>query len=321
MNTETPPRNTLQSLLRQLDQFEYHGLKITDLHKLRGTLGGVVYDQTGEIYPDGQEEGGAWENVAEHCLAAMLVTDVLGEALELSGDERKDLNLAAWLHDSGKKTERMWQRTIEGWSQEPEKPDQTTAEEPQPSASEILRQNRLLEEESAAQKIIGLETLNLPSQEPQPPKPVNRLEAKKKALKAQEKMEEAENSIDAGFSPKVSKIMKATIPPLKEGHGNNLAEKIMWFADACLTGTEIKPIRQRFDDLENDPKNGPRNRKFSDSFKDRYEGKNLYDLQRELGNRYLKEFSQRIGIEPEKFYSWLQGKVDERLASEQLPLM
>lgn len=76
-------------------------------------MSGDVLRRKGSTYNVGQEEGGIFENVAERTAMTMLITDVLGEALGLPDEERRNLNLAAWGHDSGKKTERMWQKSIE----------------------------------------------------------------------------------------------------------------------------------------------------------------------------------------------------------------
>lgn len=131
-------------------------------------------------------------------------------------------------------------------------------------------------------------------------------------------MEEWENA-DAGLDPRVCKLMKANIPESREGHVT-LPEKIMWFADACLTGTAIVPIAERFDNLENDSRNGALNLEFSRSFIPQY-GISLYDVQRELGQRYVTEFSAQIGIEESHFYGWLREKFDERLDRGIMPVL
>lgn len=226
-----------RDILNSLGEVKYGEQSLTDLHKLRGVMQGSVLDREGEPYENGQEEGNTWENVSEHCLKAMYITDVLGEALGLSEQERTNVNLAAWFHDSGKKTERMWQQAIEQGGQ-------------------------FTKDESIDHLDIDLR--------------------KKLALEDTSRMEEWENA-EAGIDPNISKIMRANISPTEHGH-TDLTEKIMWFADACLTGSTIKPIRERFDDLERDPKNGERNVVFSNSFKNQYNGQSLFDVQRKIGD-------------------------------------
>lgn len=272
--TETPSGHTLQDMLHAFEEIQYQGVKLTDLHKLRGVMTGDVLDQDRNPYLIGQEEGGVFENVSEHCLMTMIITDVLGEALDLPDLERSNANLAAWFHDAGKKTERMWQRAIE--------------------ESDVLGEEEIIRlPDVSARKI--------------------------QALKDVEQMETWEN-VEAGVPPVVTKLMKTNVPPSQAGH-QILAEKIMWFADACLTGTVIKSIKERFNDLENDPKNGQRNIAFSNSFKPKYHGTSLYDVQRKLGDKYAEEFARTIGIKPNEIYSWLAIKVKERIDSGRLPLM
>lgn len=215
-----------------------------------------------------------WENVSDHCAAGTLITDILSEALGLSQDDRIAINLAFWLHDSGKKTERMWQIAIE---------------------------EGLLVDEDGTEQMDSRD----------------KSEAKKQALDAVERMEEWENA-EAGVSPHISRLMKANIPSSSLGHVT-VSEKIIWFADACLTGMVIKPIRQRFDDLESDPRNRVRNTEFSESFREKYSGKALYEVQRELGDQYAQEFAKQIGMDPLEIFSWLEQKVGERIATHQLP--
>lgn len=269
--TNTAPKLSLQDYMKKLEELIVNGMGLSDLHKLRGTI---------EAEGVGQEEGGTFSNVAEHTAMAMLITDVLGDKLGLSLRERGDLNVAAWLHDSGKKTERMWQRAIE--------------------EAENDAESDLVKEEDGSLSAAGMR--------------------KKQALRETASMEEWENA-EVGVSPRSNRLMKENIPDSQEGHGADLAAKIMWFADACLTGTKIQPINQRFNDLESDVKNGARNIAFSDSFKDQYDGKSLYQVQRSLGEKYETEFAQRLGIPKETLYSWLDSAVSSRIQSQQLPIL
>lgn len=107
----------LEPLVAALDEVVLpNGNRLTDILKLRGVMDGAVFDINGEAYDLGQEDGGdldEWRNVARHGLKTALITDVLGEVLGLSLEERRITNLAAVLHDSDKKTERNWQRALE----------------------------------------------------------------------------------------------------------------------------------------------------------------------------------------------------------------
>lgn len=133
-------------------------------------------------------------------------------------------------------------------------------------------------------------------------------------------MEEWENA-QAGISPRANHLMKAPVPPTEEGHENDLAARIMWFADACLSGIKIVPINDRFDALENDPTNGERNKVFSDGFKDKYKGKSLYSVQRSLGEKYEREFAEKLRLQPSEIYSWLTNKTNERIQQQKPPVL
>lgn len=273
------PQPTFQDYVKKLSTLTVGGVDIASLHKMRGTMEGEVVDDLGQVIPVGQEERGVFGNVAEHMAMATLITDILGEKLGLGARQRADVNTAAWIHDSGKKTERMWQVAIEEAESDP--------------TSEFLT------EESDEMSLVGAR--------------------KKEALEQVSMMEEWENA-EFGISPRVSRLIKENIPSTAEGHGEDLAAKIMWFADACLTGIKIQPIEQRFNDLESDAKNGERNIAFSNSFKERYHGKSLYEVQRDLGKKYIKEFSDQMGISSEDFYSWLNAQVNSRIQSQRMPL-
>jgi hypothetical protein len=82
------------------------------LHILRGTMHGIVCDYNGDEY-NNSEEYDIWDNVSNHCAMAVWLTDTLARSLGISDSQRSSVNMAIWLHDSGKKTERMWQRDID----------------------------------------------------------------------------------------------------------------------------------------------------------------------------------------------------------------
>lgn len=265
-------------LSAMIEQIDKQRPDLSLIHILRGTVSGEINDETGDTYdnPQALDETGKpdiWDNVSRHCLMGTHITDILAEAMGVSVEDRMMINQAFWLHDSGKKTERNWQRILAAT---------LTDLTPEIDAQQIM-----------------LHDLSL--------------------------MEEWENA-EAGFPIQVSKLMKANIPPSIEGH-DNLLEKIVWFADACLTETVIQEINQRFDNLEQDPKRGQLNREFSQSFTPKY-GMPLYDVQRSLGLRYEQEFCELLSSGDVEvinshttIYDWLKEKTQERLNLNQLPLL
>ncbi len=238
------------------------------------------YDVSSEGRKLATPDRGIWTNVAEHCFVAAQVTDILAEALRLPADIRTKVNAAAWIHDSGKKVERFWQQLV-------------AAQLTQDQASPVIPQHDLLNK-IAQEQLIALQLLS-----------------------ALDKWEYQR----IGVKPDILEISQANIPTLaqfKDGHAT-LAEKILWFADACVSGTAIVPIPERFERLVNDPKNGAQNRIFSESYSERFDGASLYEVQLALGRRYVSEFAPLIGMKPEEIFSWLQGKIQQRMESNQLP--
>lgn len=225
-------------------------------------------------------ERGFWTNVAEHCYVTALVTDTLSEALQLDPDTRTMVNAAAWIHDTGKKVERFWQQLVA----EQVAANQTA--KPLPNSDLI---NRLAQEQ-----LISLQLLSR----------LDKWEYER-----------------LGVKKDILHISEANIPTydqFQNGHAT-IAERIMWFADACVSNTEIVPIPERFVKLLQDAKNGAQNRIFSDSYTERFQGQSLYDVQVTIGKKYAQEFAQLIGIDPEEIFIWLQQQVQEKIQLHWFP--
>lgn len=281
--TETlTPEPTLSDYIKALGKVEYNGVPITMMHSMRGILDIPVEDRNGEAYDLGQgkkEEVDLWKNVAEHGAVGIIIADVLGESFGLSSEERGRVNLAVWLQDSGKRTERMWQELLGGGSDN----FRSAIQDENENESWDSRQQRMLHDHAV--------------------------------------MEEWENAEVGLSNPRIHELMRADIPRSDTGHGKDLAAKISWFTDAILTGPNIVGIKKRFDDLVLDPEKAELNTVFSASFKDRYNGQSLYTVQRKIGAQYETEFSQRLGIDREQLYPWLQNKVQDRIRTQRMPIM
>lgn len=126
---------------------------------------------------------------------------------------------------------------------------------------------------------------------------------------------------EMGVPQDIIDLMEANIPKTIAGP-QGLPEKIIWYVDAMLLGTEPVSIQQRFDDTERgwdgtkeDPNRAERNKAFSDLFKDQYGGKSLYDIQRQLGNKIGAEFAQIIKYQGEisQLPLFLKEKLVERI--------
>jgi len=282
---------SLNGMLKRLEgiQVQFPGsepFSLVDLHKLRGVYPGKVYDSHNSPYNTSQKYRGGghhewitWGKVPHHSLAATLVTDVLGEALELDTEYRANVNLAAWLHDSNKKTERNLQRAIERG---------------EPVISGSLRERTVNLIFESRKKSLTVKALELAS------------------------IQEEEENSEYGIPPFITDLMRQNNPPSANGH-ETIEGRIMWLADAVLTGTKIESVKARMDRSENHPIHQERNRAYSESFVPKY-GRPLFDVQRDLGDRYVDQFSDLIGIKPEEFYDWLEQKVNERIKKGQLPI-
>lgn len=289
----------LNSLIQRLDSIHLdNGTPLTDMHKLRGISYGQVLDINNQPYDDepgrdlrDEDDGGLEEwvdkgRVLAHSLMTSIVTDVLGEALNLSPERRVILNISAFMHDSDKRRERIWQRSIERFSSD-------------------LNVNEVFVGPDNKQIIFSSQDTLITAQ-------------KEKALQDAAANEEFENA-QAGFPVEISRLMRANNPKSPDDHPT-LEEKIMWFADACLTGTEIVPVDERMDRSAHHPKNGAKNIAISESYRPKFGGKSLFEVQKELGARYEKEFSNQIDLGGRNFYDWLREKVDRRVTDGQLPI-
>lgn len=259
----------LQTVVPKIEQ-QPNGQKVMDVFRARQILLGDLNDEEGASYELPQQpEGGIWEEAAEHTVAAMYVADTLGEAMGLSHKERSQLCQAALLHDSGKKTEQMWLRNVEGRN---------------------------------------------------PKDKTRRVNKSRAVLDALAAMEDAENTLDLGIDPEVSKLMHANVPPVDREQ--TMQEKIMWFSDAVLQAIpkdgilkqNLVTVKTRFDELEKNP----RSVEFSKFFTPTY-GRPLFDVQREIGTKYEQEFANILNMSVEEFYTWLQEQVQKKVQTEEVP--
>lgn len=157
-------------------------------------------------------------------------------------------------------------------------------------------------------------------QQTNPKDKTKRIEKIRSMLESLAAMEDAENALDGGIDPKILTLMHANIPsPNDLERGQTLIEKIMWFGDMSVQGNDIVTVEERFNRLENDPKNGAFNKDFSESFKAIYGGRSLYEVQRGLGKQYEQEFAQKLGKTVPEFYNWLRQEVLEKIRNKYIP--
>ena len=106
---------------------------------------------------------------------------------------------------------------------------------------------------------------------------------------------------EMGVSQEVIFLTGANVPETAEGP-QNLLGKIIWYIDIMLTNTEAVPISQRIDQAikgwggkKYDPEKARRSITISDAYREKYQGKSLYDVQMELGKKIGAEFAEKIG--------------------------
>lgn len=126
-----------------------------------------------------------------------------------------------------------------------------------------------------------------------------------------------------GVPQDIITLAGANIPETAEGP-ETLIEKIVWYVDAMLSNTNPVSIQQRFDDLERgwdgikeDAIRAERNIVFSDLYREKYNGRSLYDVQRALGDKIGAEFVQLMEYQGEvaQLPFFLKEKLDERIAA------
>ena len=137
------------------------------------------------------------------------------------------------------------------------------------------------------------------------------------------KEDDSQKLLAMGVPQDIVNLTGANDPETQDGP-QTLPEKIIWYVDAMLSNTEPVPIRQRFDDLERgwdgtkeDPARAERNNAFSNLYSEKYSGKSLYDVQRELGDKIGAEFAQLMGYQGEasQLPHALKNKLRERINS------
>lgn len=103
---------------------------------------------------------------------------------------------------------------------------------------------------------------------------------------------------EMGVNEEVISLTDANTPKTVDGP-QTIPEKIIWYVDAMLSNTEAVPIRQRLDNLERgwdgrkqDPVRAQRNNVTSNLYREKFRGKSMYDVQRELGDKIGAEFTR-----------------------------
>lgn len=117
-----------------------------------------------------------------------------------------------------------------------------------------------------------------------------------------------------GISEDVIRIAHANIPEsadLKYLEERPIEEKIMHFMDLITSGLEFMDVEARIRVAEQKKHMV----EFSESFRSRYEGRTLHEVQCEITALEQREFEWRIGLESGTLLDFLKTKLGERIAS------
>jgi hypothetical protein len=126
-----------------------------------------------------------------------------------------------------------------------------------------------------------------------------------------------------GIDPTIIELTHSNVAPTPAGP-ETLAKKILWYVDHIVSNTDVVPIEDRIADAERgwdgtveDPNRAAFNGAMSDRYKEKYGGRSLYDVQREIGQRLNGELSERIGFagKPEDLPLYLKAKLEARFTA------
>lgn len=126
-----------------------------------------------------------------------------------------------------------------------------------------------------------------------------------------------------GVPESVLQLTDAMSPKTRSGP-SALTEKIVWYADAIVSQTEIVRLRERMNDTERgwdghkeDPVRAAQYKKLGESSRARpgYGGLTVFDVQREIADRVEPELAKLAGFNgpPEDFPQFLKEKIQERI--------
>ncbi len=127
--------------------------------------------------------------------------------------------------------------------------------------------------------------------------------------------EDKESLKNLGVSSELIELAHANIPKSIEGEyvqERTIEEKVMHFIDAVTDGTDFIDYKKRME-LSGSKK---ANREFSESLKDRYQGKSLLEVQNILAGQEQAEFEKALHIPPGTILAFIKEKLTERIAKK-----
>ncbi len=115
-----------------------------------------------------------------------------------------------------------------------------------------------------------------------------------------------------GVDDNLIKLSHSNIPEnndLNYLKNRSIEEKIIHFVDMVISGAELVSISERYDILEKKSKNI----EFSESFRDKYNGNSLFEVQREVAAIEQEEFEKTLNLQPGTLIDFIKEKLEERI--------
>lgn len=120
-----------------------------------------------------------------------------------------------------------------------------------------------------------------------------------------------------GIQKEIIKLAHSNIPESSDPDylkNRSLEEKIIHYLDMITAGSEFVDFVERTRISEQKPKNI----EFSESFREKYRGASLYEVQIEAAKMEEEEFEKLLGLESGKLLEFIKTKLEERIKSQKL---
>ncbi len=112
--------------------------------------------------------------------------------------------------------------------------------------------------------------------------------------------------------PEVISLAHANIPSSSDSKQlgkRTIEEKIMHYIDLTTSGTDFIEVETRIEQVSKKS----HNIEFSESFREQYEGKSLFEVQLEVTKSEQAEFENALQLEPGTLIEYIKNKLEERI--------
>ncbi len=119
-----------------------------------------------------------------------------------------------------------------------------------------------------------------------------------------------------GVPPHIVKLAHSNIPDSIDREylsSRTLEEKIMHYMDLITSGSDFMNFRDRINIVAQEKHNV----EFSDSFRDKYGGKSLFEVQEEVAQLEESEFEKLLGVPSGGVIQFIRKKLEERINAQE----